>query len=466
MKSKFSILVVDDNRDFLIGIIRNLKKKFTSIDIIGAHSGEDAIEVLNKKSVGIMLSDLRMPGINGQELLNSGINLNPHLCVIMITGHGTVKTAVKALKKGAWDFLTKPVERETLYHTVERAIEHYRLSIENERLQNMIEKLKPDTKLICESSNMKRLQEKITAIAATDYATLVTGESGSGKDYIARIIHNLSSRRKASCHALHCPAIPEQLLESELFGHIKGAFTGADKDRDGFFISADKGTLILDEIGDISPAIQAKLLRFLQDKEVKPVGSNSSKVVDVRIIAITNQNLKQKIIDGSFREDLYYRLNVLSIKVPPLRERREDISVLVREFIKTSCRELNLDPMEIDPVALGYLSRKRWKGNVRELLNYVRRLAVFSNGKKIDLALIQTVEGKNSVELTTNTRSPTRYSDAKKEVLDIFSRNYLHNIFKDTKGNISETARISGLERTSIQKIIKRLNMDISNYRN
>lgn len=465
MKSKFSILVVDDNQDFLIGIIRNLKKNFSSIDIVGALSGEEAVDILKKKNIGVMLSDLRMPGISGQELLKTGININAHLCVIMITGHGTVETAVQALKKGAWDFLTKPVDRETLYHTVERAIEHYKLSCENERLQDMIRRLKQDSRLICESSNMKQLQEKITAIAATDYSILVTGESGSGKEYIARIIHDLSSRKDTSCHALHCPAIPEQLLESELFGHVKGAFTGADRDRDGFFMSADKGTLILDEIGDISPAIQAKLLKFLQDKEVKPVGSNSSKIVDVRIIAITNQNLEQKISDGSFREDLYYRLNVLSVKVPPLRKRQEDISVLVREFIITSCQELDLEPMEIDPIALGYLSRQAWKGNVRELLNYVRRLAVFSNGKKIDLALIKTIEGENSLDFSSKTMDHANYSDAKKEVLDHFSKNYLHNILKETEGNISKASRISGLERASIQKIIKRLKMDMSNYR-
>ena len=465
MENIFSILVVDDNRDFLTGIIRNLKKKFTSIDIIGAFSGEDAIEVLKKENIGVMLSDLRMPGISGQELLKSGIDFNPHLCVIMITGHGTVETAVKALKKGAWDFLTKPVDRETLYYTVERAIEYYKLSSENKRLQKIIEKLKPDIQLTCESNVMKQLQEKITAIAATDYSILVTGESGSGKEYIARAVHDLSNRKDASCHALHCPAIPEQLLESELFGHVKGAFTGADRNRNGFFMSADKGTLILDEIGDISPVIQAKLLKFLQDKEVKPVGSSSSRIADVRIIAITNQNLEQKIIDNTFREDLYYRLNVLSIKAPPLRERKEDILPLVLKFILKSCQELNLNPIEIDPNALSYLSGKLWKGNVRELLNYVRRLTVFSNGKKIDLALIKLIEGENNTGLSVKQIEPLNYKDAKKEVLDHFSRNYLHNIFQDTHGNISKTSKISGLERASIQKIVKRLKIEMSNYR-
>jgi len=464
--NKFSILVVDDNKDFLNGIIRNLKKEFQSFNIIGASSGEDAIAILETRHIGVMLSDLRMPKIPGQGLLKKGLEINPRLCVVMITGHGTVETAVKALKKGAWDFLTKPVERDTLYHTVEKAVAHYTLSNENQRLQELVEKLKTGERLICESLAMKQLQEKISAIAVTDYTVLVTGESGTGKEYIARAIHTLSKRKKNSCHALNCPAIPEQLLESELFGHVKGAFTGADRDREGFFMSADKGTLILDEIGDISPAIQAKLLKFLQDKEVKPVGSSASKKANVRILALTNQNLEAKIQDGTFREDLYYRLNVLSVMVPPLRNRKEDIPVLVKEFITKTCKELDMPSLEIDPAALAHLSRQQWQGNVRELLNTVRRLAVFSNGKTIDLGLIQLIDG-NTVPLTEKTQTGhTSYKDAKKEALDHFTRHYLNNIFTFTRGNISETSRISGLERASIQKIVKRLDIDMSAYRN
>jgi len=310
---------------------------------------------------------------------------------------------------------------------------------------------------------MKQLQEKITAIAVTDYSVLVTGESGSGKEYIAKAIHSLSKRKKTHCHTLNCPAIPEQLLESELFGHVKGAFTGAERTREGFFMAADKGTLILDEIGDISPAIQVKLLKFLQDKEVKPVGSSTSRTTDVRIIALTNQNLEQKILNHSFRKDLYYRLNVLSIKVPPLRERKEDIPLLVKEFILRTCREMSMDPMEIDPLVLAYLARQPWPGNVRELLNYVRRLAVYSNGKTIDLALIHLVEDK--LEDIPEIADSIPYTDAKKSALDIFSRTYLVRLFEATRGNISETSRISGLERASIQKIIKRLDIDISEFR-
>ncbi len=469
--NNFSILVVDDNIDFLTGIIRNLEKKFSSIDILGATSGAEASKTLKTTNIGVMLSDLRMPGISGQELLKTGIDINPNLCVIMITGHGTVETAVEALKKGAWDFLTKPVERENLYHTVEKAIEHYKLSSENTRLHEMIKTLKPDMKLICKSSIMKKFQEKITAIAVSDYTVLITGESGSGKEYVAKAIHKISKRKNEPCQVLNCPAIPEQLLESELFGHVKGAFTGADRNREGFFMSADKGTLILDEIGDISPVIQAKLLKFLQDKEVKPVGSSTSKIADVRIFALTNQNLEEKIIDGSFREDLYYRLNVLSVIVPSLRQREKDIPVLVQEFILQTCKELNLPPMEIDPSVLDYLKRQPWQGNVWELLNYVRRLAVFSNGKTIDFSLIKLVEGTGAENLPADQRDQSNQTDqvnykhAKKEAMDYFSKSYLHNLFKTTKGNISEASRISGLERASIQKIIKRLDIDMSIYR-
>ncbi len=303
-------------------------------------------------------------------------------------------------------------------------------------------------------------------MAVTDYTVLITGESGSGKEFVAREIHRLSKRSAFPCHALNCPAIPEPLLESELFGHVRGAFTGAERNRDGFFMAADKGTLILDEIGDISLPIQAKLLKFLQDKEVKPVGSSQSKTADVRIIALTNQNLGAAIQDKIFREDLFYRLNVLSIQVPSLRERREDIPGLVRRFMIQTCEEMNMAPMEIDPAAMAWLVRQPWPGNVRELLNMIRRLVVFSNGGPINTALIRLVDPPGrGVDESCASDKPVPYKTAKKHALDIFSRTYLTRLFEHTRGNISETARISGLERASIQKIIRRLNIDISRFR-
>jgi DNA-binding NtrC family response regulator len=460
----FAILVVDDDTDFLRGIIRNLKKEFTQVTIIGNSSGEEALSTLGTQEIGVLLTDLRMPGISGHDLLVQGLGINPHLCVIMITGFATVDNAVKALKMGAWDFITKPLERQALYHRVEKAIQHYSLARENKRLKKLISRLSSDSPH-WESPAMKQLKKKMTTVAVTDYTLLVTGESGSGKEYIAREIHRLSKRKNTTCHALNCPAIPEQLLESELFGHVRGAFTGAERNREGFFMAANKGTLILDEIGEITLPIQAKLLKFLQDREVKPVGSSSSQTADVRIIALTNQNLEEKILDQSFRQDLYYRLNVLPIPVPPLRERREDIPLLVKEFMVKTCGEMDMAPMKIDPLAMAYLTRQPWRGNVRELLNYVRRLTVFSNGQTIDLPLIQLVDGNLEPAASAST-SRVLYKDAKQDALNIFSRDYLTRLLRDTKGNISETSRISGLERASIQKIIKRLDLDIARFRN
>ncbi len=460
----FSILVVDDDTDFLNGIIRHLKKQFHTFDILGFTSGEAALSACHEREIGVLLSDLRMPGISGHELMKKALDLNPYMCVIMITGFATVENAVQSLKTGAWDFITKPVERQTLFHTVERAVQHYDLARENQRLKSLVSGLTPEVRQ-WESRAMNQVQEKISAVAITDYTVLVTGESGSGKEFVAREIHRLSRRSKAVCHALNCPAIPEPLLESELFGHVKGAFTGADRNRDGFFMAADKGTLILDEIGEISLSIQAKLLKFLQDKEVKPVGSSRSKTADVRIIALTNQDLPGRIQDKSFRQDLYYRLNVLSVHVPPLRERQEDIPLLVRRFMIRTCREMNMELKEIDPAAMAWLARQPWPGNVRELLNMVRRLVVFSSGGSIDLALIRLVDTSSDNGRAITAEGPVLYKHAKKQALDIFSRNYLTQLFEHTHGNISETARISGLERASIQKIIKRLNLDISRFR-
>ena len=462
----YAIMVVDDDPDFLKGIIRQLEKAFTHIPILGQTSGAEALETMASREVGVLLSDLRMPGISGHELLEKAMELNPRLCAVMITGYATVESAVQALKSGAWDFITKPVERQTLYHTVEKALAHYDLVRENRRLKDLVAAMTPGGRPRWESRAMKRLQEKIAAIAVTDYTVLVTGESGAGKEHIARQIHSLSGRNQACCHALNCPAIPEQLLESELFGHVKGAFTGAERNRDGFFMTADKGTLILDEIGDISLPIQAKLLKFLQDKEVKPVGSSAPRTADVRIIALTNQNLEACIQENRFRRDLYYRLNVLSLTVPPLRERREDIPLLVRLFMDQTCTEMGMPPIEIDPLVMAFLARQDWPGNVRELLNAVRRLAVFSNGKTIDMGLVRLVDGTLSdLPESSPTITPMRYKEAKKEALDLFSRDYLTRLFTQTRGNISETSRISGLERASIQKIIKRLDMDMDQFR-
>lgn len=459
-----SILVVDDDEDFLKGLIRTLELKFEYFNIRGTICSKEALKIIEEERPGIVLTDLRMPEISGEDILNKAIENDSGTCVIMITGYASVDNAVKALKKGAWDFITKPLERDELFHAIEKAIKHHKLAKENARLQDIVESLK-DKNQVFVSRAMKGVWEQARAIAQTDYTVLVTGESGSGKEFISKEIHRLSKRVNRSCHSINCAAIPDQLMESELFGHVKGSFTGADRDRRGFFVAADKGTLILDEIGDISSAIQVKLLKFLEDREVKPVGSSDSKKVDVRIIALTNQELEKKIEKGEFREDLYYRLNVLSLKVPSLRDRKDDIPILTRTFLDKTCNELGICDVKIDHGALSYISRQSWHGNVRELQNFIRRLAVFSGGKKIDLDLVHIVEGKKEIGLAKKDCDFIKYHDAKKEVVDAFSKDYISTLLEKTNGNISKASRLSGLERASIQKIIKRLNIDIDFFR-
>ena len=376
----------------------------------------------------------------------------------MLTAYGTVETAVDALKIGAYDFLTKPVEPENLFLVVERGLERSRLLGENARLQNLLARTNGPNELVGDSLAIRRLKDGAAAVAESDYTVLIRGESGTGKELVARTIHQLSGRRKKPLITVNCPAIPDQLLESELFGHVKGAFTGADRDRKGIFISANGGTLLLDEIGDISPGIQTKLLRALQEGEVRPVGANKPIPVDVRILASTNQPLEDKIKDNSFREDLYYRLNVLSLTVPALRERSEDVAILARHFLATSCEEMKVKPKVMSPEAVAYLTTKSWPGNVRELQNFIRRLAVFSSGESLELAHIRLVEGLDGASGEKRGLSP--YKDAKDKVIDDFTRAYIEELLTKAKGNVSEAARQSGLSRVALQKILKRLEMD------
>ncbi|MDY0132047.1 MAG: sigma-54 dependent transcriptional regulator [Desulforegulaceae bacterium] len=459
------IVAADDDPDFLNGIVRTLESKFKNFQVMGASSGAEVLKITNSGDVGVLISDLKMPEMSGMELLENVLEINPDTCVIMLTGYATIESAVEALKKGAWDFIPKPVEREQLFHSVEKAFEHYRLACENRKLKTLVDFYDEDKSLPFVSNAMKALREKAKAVAKAEYTVLITGESGSGKEYVAREIHRMSKRRDRILNSINCTAIPEQLLESELFGHLKGAFTGAEKNRRGIFQASEKGAIILDEIGDISLSTQVKLLKFLQDKEVKPLGSSESKKVDLRIIALTNQNLEELIQKGKFREDLYYRLNVLSLEIPPLRKRKEDIPFLAKKFLDQTSKELGMEKIEIDHEAIKKITSMPWFGNVRELQNFMRRLVVFSGGGKVDLKLIDIVEGNDNINLETEDNGIKNYKEAKKEVLDSFSRKYLTNLLEKTSGNVSHVSRLSGLERVSVQKIIKRLDIDVSKFR-
>lgn len=462
MKAEHTILIVDDQPDFARGLARLIEDAFPEARTLLAESGAAALTVLEAKEVSLMLTDLRMPGMSGQELLGEALQANPALSVILITGFGSIESAVDALKAGAYDFLTKPVDRDSLLRAVSKAIERARLLGENRKLREMVKRTEARKELIGESPAMKRLKDSIAAVAASDYTVLVGGESGTGKEMVAREVHALSNRAANPLLSVNCPAIPDQLLESELFGHVKGAFTGADRNRKGLFVAADGGTLLLDEIGDIPMNVQTKLLRILQEQEVRPVGSSKSTKVDVRIIASTNQNLEEKMQAGQFREDLFYRLNVLNLTVPPLRNRIEDIPLLAMTFLSQSCNEMNLPQKELTPEVQAWLAANPWPGNIRELQNFMRRLAVFAHGDTIDISLVRLA---GSGRAAGETQDLPPYKEAKNRVIDDFTRTYVRQLLKLTEGNVSHAARISGLERVSLQKILKRLDIAAADFK-
>jgi DNA-binding NtrC family response regulator len=461
MPEQPGILVVDDQPDFAAGLARLLKSHFSGHQILEAHGGAQALALLADREVAVMISDLRMPGMGGLELLKAALERQPMLSAVMLTAHGSIEIAVEALKLGAYDFLTKPIDRQALYRVVEKGLERGRLLGENRRLRRLALRSQDHPALVGGGLAMGRLKQAIAAVAASDYTVLIRGESGAGKELVARAIHLASRRAEAAYVPVNCPAIPDQLLESELFGHVKGAFTGADRARQGLFQAAHGGTIVLDEIGDIGPNIQTKLLRAVQEQEIRPVGSSENLRIDVRILASTNQNLEAKIKAGAFREDLFYRLNVLSVQVPGLDQRREDVPQLAIHFLHQTCREMKMPLKEATPEALSYLASRQWPGNVRELLNFVRRLAVFSPGQVVDLATIRLVE---SPSLAAEGGLPP-YKEAKNRFLGEFTRSYIGSLLTSTRGNVSEAARVSGLERVSLQKILHRLGMDAQHYR-
>ncbi len=463
-KAPQAVLIVDDQRDFAAGLTRLILSQFPQLNCRFCSSAEEALEELERTDFDVLITDLRMPKISGQDLLTAALSMQPSLTVIMLTAYGTVETAVAALKEGAYDFLTKPIDQDHLFRIVGKALERSRLLQENARLREKAAECACSDLLVGESPAMRRLRKTIAAVAASDYTVLIRGESGTGKELVARSIQALSARANAPFIIVNCPSIPDTLLESELFGHVKGAFTGADRTRKGLFVAADRGTILLDEIGDIPAGVQAKLLRVLQDGEVRPVGANTTARVNLRILASTNRNLEAKITDQRFREDLYFRLNVLPIHVPPLRERTEDIPLIASHFLMNICRELASGQKEFSPEVLSYLTCRQWPGNVRELLNFVRRLAVFCTGDRIEMAHVRLVESGTSIEPDgCNPFSP--YKETKQAVLAEFTRSYVRRILEHTHGNISEAARISGIERFTLQKIIKRMDIDTESFR-
>jgi DNA-binding NtrC family response regulator len=451
------MLIVDDEADFAAGLVRLLRVGFPQLAVEVCLSSRAALGALDQMEPTVLLTDLRMPEMDGLELMEHALGRDPNLTVVLLTAHGSIETAVSALRGGAYEFLTKPIKRDDLYRCVSRCLERSRLMHENSRLRSLMARSELQRTLIGDTPCMRRLKDTIAAVAASDYTVLIRGESGTGKELVASSIHALSDRAKAPFMTVNCPAIPDQLLESELFGHVKGAFTGADKAHKGIFQAAAGGVIVLDEIGDISMNIQTKLLRVLQDRQIRPVGGSASQKADVRVIASTNRPLEQKIRAGEFREDLFYRLNVLTIVTPPLRERVDDIPLLADHFLSVCCTEMRLPPKRFSPEATVCLCGRPWPGNVRELQNFIRRLAVFCPGAMVEPFHLRFVDGQDECATCPGEVPLIPYKEAKNLILEDFTRRYVERLLDGTRGNISEAARVSGLERVSLQKILRRL---------
>jgi len=428
-------------------------------------SGETAIEMLQRNTYDLLLADIKMPVMNGLELLGIVKRENPELTVVMMTAYGHIDMAVTAMKQGAYDFITKPFEHEALIIRLEKALERSALIQENRRLQKACSDGAAFEDLVGNSHRMQRVYETIQMVAASDLTVLITGPSGTGKELSARAVHALSSRHKRPFVSVNCPAIPENILESELFGYKKGAFTHASDNRIGLFQEAHTGTIFLDEIGDISPAMQTKLLRVLQEKEIKPLGDVKPVKVDVRIIASTNQILKEKIKRGQFREDFYYRLNVLPVELPALKEHSKDIPLIANHLLRKHCTEMNKPLKRLSTDLIKKFMQMRWEGNVREMENLIMRGILFSTSDIIrssDVGLEETGE----VPVPTGSQASTKsYREAKEHMLNRFNHGYIGDLLSLKKGNITQAAKECGLERQALQQIMKRYGIKADRYR-
>ncbi len=368
------ILVVEDDpgvRSLLTSLLTSNEH-----DTVPASNGQEAMKALDGQSFDLLLTDLRMSPVDGLQLLRHVQDGRSQFPVILMTAHGTVETAVEAMKEGAYDYITKPFKLDELLMTVQRALEYHHMLSENMELKARLEQLNKTGEIVAASPLMRTVCEMILRVAPADITVLIRGESGTGKELVAKSIHANSHRRARNFVAINCAALPEPLLESELFGHVKGAFTGATSDKEGLFQAADGGTLLLDEIGSMPQSLQGKLLRVLEEKEVRRVGDTVTKTINVRVLAATNERLEEKMRDGVFREDLYYRLNVITIDIPPLRDRPEDVLPLIDFLMKKEWKGDGPIP-EIDPAAQLVLERYGWPGNVRELENAIRHACTF-----------------------------------------------------------------------------------------
>jgi len=443
MNGKAKILIVDDEKVVRESLFHWFEEEGYTVDT--AESGEDALRKFEKGKFDLFLLDMKMPGMSGLELLKKIKESDPDSIVILITAFASVPTAITALKDGAYDYVTKPVDPDELAHLVKKAVEQRELKIENEQLKEKIEEINKPDNLIGESQQMKRIFDLIHTVAPTDTTVMIRGESGTGKELVAKAIHINSKRKYFPIVTVNCGALAETLLESELFGHEKGAFTGAHFKRKGKFEMADGGTIFLDEVGSVSPKMQVELLRVIETKQFSRVGGNQIINSDFRVITATNEPLEDLVKAGKFREDLYYRLNVFSIIVPPLRERREDIPLLAHFFLNRFSTSMNKPIKNISKEALDFLVKYDWRGNVRELENAVERAVVVGKESSIKVEDLPFHVSSNQFEGNGDGKS-----------LSAIEKKHILNVLCENNWNISRSAHILEIDRVTLYNKINK----------
>jgi len=439
------ILIVEDDESVREELCHYLTD--AGYDVIEASDGKRALDLLESELLDLVLLDLRLPRVDGMQVLDEIVQKHMPLPVIMISAHGTIQLAVEATKKGAFDFLEKPLKSDRVLITVRNALGQKQLEIEK---RTLLEEVRQKYQMVGQSDVMQKVFRLVDRAARSEAKVLVVGENGTGKELVARAIHMNSPRAASRFVAVNCAAVPETLIESELFGHRRGAFTDAISDSPGKFKLASGGTLFLDEIGDMSLRMQSKLLRALEEGEIYPVGSEEPVKIDVRVIAATNKDLEQLIDSGEFRQDLYYRLNVLKIELPPLRERREDIPLLVEHFVSQMSESNGIEPKSFTPAALGYLMGYPWPGNVRQLRNVVEKLMVlYPDVQRFDLDhVVEAVEGLGT--------QPEPQPRSLREAREAFEKRFIEERLAANDWKILQTAKELGIERTHLWKKMKR----------
>ncbi|HFF6397112.1 TPA: two-component system response regulator GlrR [Escherichia coli] len=428
------------------GLLKLLGLRLTSegYSVVTAESGAEGLRVLNREKVDLVISDLRMDEMDGMQLFAEIQKVQPGMPVIILTAHGSIPDAVAATQQGVFSFLTKPVDKDALYQAIDDALEQSAPATD-ERWREAI---------VTRSPLMLRLLEQARLVAQSDVSVLINGQSGTGKEIFAQAIHNASPRNSKPFIAINCGALPEQLLESELFGHARGAFTGAVSNREGLFQAAEGGTLFLDEIGDMPAPLQVKLLRVLQERKVRPLGSNRDIDINVRIISATHRDLPKAMARGEFREDLYYRLNVVSLKIPALAERTEDIPLLANHLLRQAAERHKPFVRAFSTDAMKRLMTASWPGNVRQLVNVIEQCVALTSSPVISDALVeQALEGEN-------TALPT-FVEARNQ----FELNYLRKLLQITKGNVTHAARMAGRNRTEFYKLLSRHELDANDFK-